>query len=226
MPISLALGILLLRLIIMQRPNIFLKLDHIPNRLPQMAIPQLLFLEPRQLPRRIHAIPDLPPIKLMTRERVQMALDSGVLVQDARLLLEERDEVLPDMGAVVAGQRGVVQGELDARFERLVEGADAVGGEDQDAVVVLQHAQEDGDERVALQVEFRALFEEHVGFVEEHHAVPGGADEEHRVEVLFDFLRIRADVAAGDAVERAGGELGDAFGRERFACAWPAVEED
>ena len=61
---------------------------------------------------------------------------------------------------------------MDAGLEGGVDVVDAVGGEEEDAFVVFQDAEEDGDEFVALQVVRAALFEEDVGFVEEEDGVP------------------------------------------------------
>jgi hypothetical protein len=50
---------------------------------------------------------------------------------------------VPDGGAAGGVERRVVQGDLDAGLEGAVEGADAVGGEEEDAGVVFEGAEED-----------------------------------------------------------------------------------
>ncbi len=54
---------------------------------------------------------------------------------------------------------------MDARGEGGVEGCDAVGGKEEDALEVFEHAEEDADEGVAADVVGLALFEEDVRFV-------------------------------------------------------------
>ena len=71
------------------------------------------------------------------------------------------------MTAGVARQLLVVHGDVDTRLKGRVDVCSAVGGEEEDAGVVLQDAEEDGDELVALEVVCGAGFEEDVRFVEE-----------------------------------------------------------
>ena len=56
---------------------------------------------------------------------------------------------------------------MDTRLEGGIDVVDAVGGEEEDAFVVFQDAEEDGDEFVPLHIVRAALFEEDVRFVEE-----------------------------------------------------------
>lgn len=65
----------------------------------------------------------------------------------------------------------VVQADVYAALEGLVEGVYAVGSEEHDAFVVLQHAEEDGDELVPLEFVEGALFKEDIGFVEEEDSI-------------------------------------------------------
>ena len=87
---------------------------------------------------------------------------------------------------------------MDARLEGLVEGLNAVRGEEEDALEVLEQAQEDRDEGVAMDVLHRALLEEDVGFVEEEDRVPGVRDFEDLGQFEFEFFGGGAEVAGGD----------------------------
>ena len=53
-----------------------------------------------------------------------------------------REEVAPDMSAGGNGEIGVLHGDVDAGLEGRVDVVDAVGGEEEDALVVFQHAEE------------------------------------------------------------------------------------
>ena len=101
---------------------------------------------------------------------------------------------------------------MDARLERLVEGADAVGGQEEDSREVIEGAEEDGDEGVALEGFVVAVLQEDVGFVEQEDGAPGGAVVEDFLEAGLEFLGVGADVAAGDLVEGLAEGVGNAFG--------------
>ena len=73
----------------------------------------------------------------------------------------------------------VLHADVDAGLEGGVDVVDAVGGEEEDAFVVFEDAEEDGDEFVAFEVVGGALFEEDVGFVEEKDGVPFGGHFEN-----------------------------------------------
>lgn len=67
---------------------------------------------------------------------------------------------------------------MNARFEGLIKGGDTVGSEEEDAGVVFQDAQEDGDHGVAVEIMQGALLQEDVCFVNEEDGTPGlGAKE-------------------------------------------------
>lgn len=67
---------------------------------------------------------------------------------------------LPDGQRGRLVERRVVEAEVDPGAEGLVDGADTVGGQEEDAAVVFEHTQEDGDDGVAAEVVFGALLEE------------------------------------------------------------------
>ena len=93
------------------------------------------------------------------------ALDVGVEIVS---LLDQSVEVhFPDLhgGFFVEGR--VVEGDVDAGFEGLVEMTHFVGGEEEDAGVVLQDAQEDGHHGVTAHVFLVSGLEEHVCFIKQ-----------------------------------------------------------
>ena len=81
---------------------------------------------------------------------------------------------------------------MDAGLERRVHVFDPVGGQEEDALVVLEHAQEDGDEFVTLEVMRAALFEEDVRFVEQEDGVPFRAHLQHVRQRGLDAVRFEA----------------------------------
>lgn len=92
-----------------------------------------------------HGVADLPPVErflapLVAHERLQ---GGALLGRDDRLAREVFEEDLPHVGAPGAVECRETEGDVHARLERLVEGADAVGREEQDAVEVLQGSEED-----------------------------------------------------------------------------------
>ncbi|KAK1245927.1 hypothetical protein MKX07_004996 [Trichoderma sp. CBMAI-0711] len=131
-----------------------------------------------------------------------------------------------DFGGLGLVEGRVVEGEVDAGLEGLVDGADAVGGEEEEAVVVLEDAEEDGDEGVARHVLLGALGEEDVGLVEQQDAVPEMGQAEDVLEAGLDLVRREAEVAAGDDEERLLVLHGDGLGGGRLADAGDAVEQD
>jgi len=79
--------------------------------------------------------------------------------------------------------REVVLEELaaDSAVEGWVEDGNPVGSEEEDALLVLEHAQEDTHHGVSLDVGVTPLFQLDVSFVQQKYSVPGIAD-------LQDFL--------------------------------------
>lgn len=65
---------------------------------------------------------------------------------------------------------------MDAGLEGVIEGFDAVGGEEEDALEVFKEAEEDGDEGVAVDVLDCSFFEKDVCFVEKEDGAPGMGD--------------------------------------------------
>ena len=131
----------------------------------------VLKAQPHTLPtsqqlRRLEHILNLPPIHLIPRQHIEF------LVAEAMALGRGVEEIDPDVAARGFAELAVAHADVDAGLEGGVDVVDAVGSEEEDAFVVLEDAEEDGDEFVALQVVRAALFEEDVGFVEEEDSVP------------------------------------------------------
>lgn len=58
-------------------------------------------------------------------------------------VLEAVEVVFPDLGGLVLGEFRVVEGQVEAGAEGVVDSADAVSGEEEDARVVFEDAEED-----------------------------------------------------------------------------------
>jgi len=77
------------------------------------------------------------------------------------------EDLFPDLRPAACVKVAEVLLHRDAARERLVEPAHAVGGQEQDALVVLEQADEDADHGVALDVALRTLLHEDVCFVQQ-----------------------------------------------------------
>jgi hypothetical protein len=64
--------------------------------------------------------------------------------------LEFAEEYLPDFAAFVICEFRVVDYYVDTREEAIVEGSHAVGGQEENTLVIFESAKEDGDEGVSL----------------------------------------------------------------------------
>ena len=103
----------------------------------------------------------------------------------------------------------VLHADVDAGLEGGVDVVDAVGGEEEDPLVVFEDAEEDGDELVAFEVVRAALLEEDVGFVEEEDGVPFAGHFEDVGERGLHFGGVEAEVAGAHHVQRCAHRLGD-----------------
>lgn len=135
------------------------------------------------------------------------------MLRGREMVLREQvgEEDAPDLRAAGAVEGREAKGDVDAGLEGLVEGADTIGGEEEDAGEVVEGAEEDGDEGVAGEVVVVAVLEEDVGFIKEEDGAPGGGVVEDFFEFGFEFGRVGADVAAGYLVEGFFKRVGDAF---------------
>ena len=165
---------------------------------------QPLTLPTSQQLRRLEHILNLPPIHLIPRQQIQ------VLVTEVMLALGSSvEEIDPDVPTRGPAELVVPHADVDAGLEGGVDVVDAVGGEEEDAFVVLEDAEEDGDEFVALQVVRAALFEEDVGFVEEEDGVPFAGHFEDVGKRGFDLVRGGTEITGAHHVERGSHGLGD-----------------
>ena len=146
-----------------------------------------------------------------------------VLVIEAGVACEDLG---PDLRPAVAVEVAEVVLDGNAAGEGLVEAFDAVGGEEEDALLVLEQPDEDADHGVALEVVLAALLHEDVGLVEQQDCVPGLADLEDGFEAVLEFVRLRAEFADVDHVERLVHGLGRGLGGERLADAGRPVHEE
>ena len=87
-------------------------------------------------------------------------------------LLAHLQEVFPNRLSRLDRQIGIVQGDVNSRLEGRIHVRDPVRRQEQNPLVVLQHAQEDTDELVTLEVVRGTRLEEDVTFVKEEDCVP------------------------------------------------------
>ena len=137
-----------------------------------MAHTQLDALVDSERLRGADAVLDLAAVEHRLGEAIVVGVSEGDGA-DAVELAHALQEHGPDGLAGLVGELGVTEGDVDAGLEGVVEGFDAVGGEEEDALEVLEQAQEDGDEGVAVDILHRALLQEDVRFVEEEDGAPG-----------------------------------------------------
>lgn len=134
-----------IRLPLPQHIHVALKLPPDPQHRLKMLLAHRLLLLLRDQQRRAHAVADLAPVERLPAPRgggvpLQIVqLGGREVLRPAELVQEEH----PDLGAAGLVKDGQAEGDVDAGLEGLVEGADAVGGEEEDAVEVLEGAEED-----------------------------------------------------------------------------------
>jgi len=88
--------------------------------------------------RELDGASDLPPIEVVLHQLVQVDVvrDGAIAFQRADVI----EEVHPHLSARDVVQVVVVEGDGDTRVERLVNGFDSVGGQEEHTIVVLQQA--------------------------------------------------------------------------------------
>lgn len=129
----------------------------------------------------------LSPVQIVFTECSQILLRKRHCLdtlQNANTLDEHLEHTLLCLGAQLA----VAQRDVDTRLECIVESFDAVRCEEENALEILQQAQEDGDEGIAVDVLDGALLEEDVSFVEKENCAPGMSYVENLENVLADKL--------------------------------------
>ena len=185
---------------------------------------KFLLLDVRQRNGGTHSITDLAAVKAVIVEIVRYVCHQSGLVLVRKIHLPDKDG--PDLAALDRIESLQANGHVDARLEGLVDIAGTVSGQEEDAVEVLQFAEEDGDESVSAHVVDVAFLEEDVGLVHEQDGFPGDGVAEDFFEAFLEFEGLGAQVAAADGVEGSLLLLGDALGGQGFAGSGGAVEED
>lgn len=163
--------------------------------LPRPRASLLLRIKLRQRHNRVKGIPDLPSIPpqllyifMVKRIRHKPQIDCNI----RPFILQFAETRVPDLLPLAVREVGVVQHHVDAGDERFVEGADAVCCQEEEALVVLERAEEDADQAVTLQVPGNAGLEVDVCFVKEEDCFPEGGELEPFHQVLFDFVGVDA----------------------------------
>ena len=127
-----------------QRRKLCRELLHRIQRLCQVRYAKRFSTAKREALRGAARVLDLPSVGAALREHGHKYLH----ICDTSLAKEGA----PDLRLRVLGELVKVERDVDAREEGLVEGLDAVRGEEEDAAVVLDVAQEDGDHRIPLEI--------------------------------------------------------------------------
>ena len=120
----------------------------------------------------------------------------------------------------------ILQHHRDTGQDRVVELADAVGRQEEQAAEVLEPSQEDGYDGVAPNVPRDASFEKGVGFVEQEDRVPVLREREPFLQFLVDVVSVFQEVVHAESDEGAACRLRDAFHTVCFADAWGTMEKD
>ena len=113
------------------------------------------------------------------------------ILQIFHLVQKHPPDLLPSFDAQLA----IPQSNMNPRREGRIEDRDSIGSQEQYALKVFQHAEEDGDEGVATDIIIRALFEEDIGFVEKEERAPGMGDVKDLSEIAFDVAAFYAQFA-------------------------------
>ena len=148
-----------------------------------MPVGQDLALLTSEQLRRLEHIFNLAAVHVILGQLVQVLVAETVLLAIGGTV----EEVDPDVSARGCAEVVVLHADVDAGLEGGVDVVDAVGGEEEDAFVVFEDAEEDGDEFVSFQVVRAALLEEDVGFVEEEDGVPFAGHLEDVGKGRFNF---------------------------------------
>lgn len=189
---------------------------------------KLLSLLARQQVGHLHSVLDLPTVEVQVAQTHNVLLRHLVhgLAQELLVGVDSaREEGLPDGGAAVAVQVGVLEGHVDTTLKGRVHVLDAVGGEEEDTLVVLEHAEEDADDAVAVHVGGGTGLEEDVALIEQEDGVPVRDHGEDLAEVALELVRLGAEVASAHDVEGRLHLLRDRLGSERLADAGSTGEE-
>ena len=168
---------------------------------------QHLSLLPRQQLRRLQYIFDFAAIHIKLRQTSQILITKTMPL----FILRHRhaQKVIPNMTSGTLAKLIILHADVNSALKRSIDIIHTVCREEEDALVVFEDAEEDGDEFVALEVVGGALFEEDVGFVEEEDGVPFCGHFEYVGEGAFDRGGVEAEVAGGHHVEGCAHAFGD-----------------
>lgn len=142
------------------------ELIHSIKRLHEMGERQMLVPANSQRIRSPRRILDLPSINILLRKLYQ-PLFLEFRLSTIQWWYSDFDayfgeECAPDLGFGGLREFLEVEGDVDTGEEGFVECFDAVGGEEEDAAVVFDVAEEDGDHGVSFEVVKGTLFQEDV----------------------------------------------------------------
>lgn len=129
----------------------------------QLVDSKLHTIKVGQALRRLDDVPDLPPIQVILGELLVLA------VRDVDAAKDFGAEVAPDGVARGLRQVCVADCDVDVRLQIVIEGGDAVGGEEENAGVVFESMQEVEDFGAAVILVPKEL----VGLVNEEDGTPG-----------------------------------------------------
>lgn len=101
-----------------------------------MSVHEYLLAELCQISRQRDDVADLPTVNLHTRQLVDIDLEV-IHVYPLFAVVQELDEVVPDVAALLFVQIRVSNGKMDTGLEGFVKGAHPVCCEDEDTIVVL-----------------------------------------------------------------------------------------
>ena len=118
--------------------------------------------------RSLEHVLDLTAIHVVVRQLIQLLLTEIVPFAIGGRI----EEIDPNMSARGCAEFVVLHADVDTRLESGIDVIDSVGGKEEDAFVIFEHAKEDGDEFVSLQIMRAALLKEDIGFVQEEDGIP------------------------------------------------------
>jgi hypothetical protein len=88
------------------------------------------------------------------------------------LVVQMTSEGFPYLAATIRRQGWIMQADVDSAMKGIIDLFDSVGSQEQNALIVLKHAEEDGHQLVALKVRCVAGFQKDVGFVQQEDGIP------------------------------------------------------
>lgn len=161
------------------------------QRLQNVLMGQLALITTSHQPRNLDNVLDLATVHIHARQLHQPLGSNRVLLNTGV------EEVIPDRLAALNGKILVSERDVNARLGCRVEYLDTVDGEENCAFAVLEDAEEDGDELIALEVVEGASREEDVGLVEKENGVSAAAELKDILELGLDFGGVKIEIVGG-----------------------------